>query len=149
MVYPISVKIKCHTSQPLAPPLIVVLGHLFPIVGRELPVLSFCRELIWRRAGLPMEVKIRWGLPYVAAFRTHANRDVTFKHYAFIPGIIVHLGQLCMQDKLGKIIKSDILVGLALFIGQHFPVFFIPSRIPPHFLKSAVPVSSRKKAYFA
>lgn len=40
------VEVLSHLRKALAPPSIIVLGHLVPIVGREAPVLTIFRELI-------------------------------------------------------------------------------------------------------
>src|ERR1700722_12740608 len=73
MVDPEPIKIVAHLSKTSLPPLIAVFAHLFPVIGRETPILPFDRKIVRWRPRLQVHM-IKLGLhPGIAAVAKNAD----------------------------------------------------------------------------
>ena len=57
MVYAVCVEVFCHLAESALPPLVAVLSHYVPVVGRESPVLTVGREVVRWCSCLSVEVE--------------------------------------------------------------------------------------------
>ena len=76
VVNPESIKIFAHLSKACLPPSVAVLGHLFPVVGRETPVLAVLGKSIRRCTCLGIQIKEFRVLPCVHAGPAYADWQV-------------------------------------------------------------------------
>ena len=95
---------SCEASSP---PGVIVLGHAFPIVEREAPVLSpFFGErvslegLFRRRAAGVLEVEDVRFAPDIRAVPADADGDVSHERNAFVLGMLTNRQPLCVGDPL-------------------------------------------------
>ena len=109
MVDAVGIEELRHVRETAHPPGTVVFEHLVPVVGGESPVLSVSGEVIRGCSCLSVQVEITGLLPGIAAIAVHADGDVTFEDDPFLPGIVVHLAHLGVQDILHEIEEGHFL----------------------------------------
>ena len=110
------VEVFAHLAQTGLPPGVAVLGHLFPVVGREAPVLAVGREGVRRCAGLGIHVEEFRKLPGIRAGAGYPYREVTLEDHAFAVGVVADLAELCVQVELEEAVEV-----------RFAPVAFVPA----------------------
>ena len=122
----VSIEIVRHILETAQPPLAAVGYHSVPIISREAPVLSVCRETIGRRTCLTVQIEVTWLWPYVATVAVYTDRNVAFQNHTLCRGVFVHSLQLTAQYELHVIIELHVLVSLVAAGGKHLPFRFVP-----------------------
>ena len=112
MVYPEAVEIFAHLPQAGLPPGITVLGHLFPVICREAPVLAVCRECIRRCAGLRIQVEEIRELPGVHTGAADSDRQVSLYRDSLRMGIFHRILELGVEAVLFPAAEVDLLTML-------------------------------------
>ena len=115
MVNAEGVEVLRHLAHAGAPPGIIVLGHLFPVIGGEAPVLAVGGKGIRRGAGLAVHVEEFRVLPGVHAHAGYADGKVSLEGHAVQMGIIHGFPQLLVQQELHVAVEA--YLG-GMFIGK-------------------------------
>ena len=97
MVDTVCIEIFRHLAETVFPPSEAVACHLFPVVGREAPVLSEHGEIIRWRACLTVHVEQTRVSPCVDAETAYADRYVPFEHDSMVMCVIAGCAQLTVE----------------------------------------------------
>lgn len=101
-----TIEVITHLMKTPFPPGIIIFLHCFPVIGREHPVLTVNGEIIGRRTGLTVHIKILRFRPGVDTGTVHTDRKVAFQDYSVLTGIVGYRFELRMQNELQEIIKD-------------------------------------------
>ena len=94
MVDAVGAEIAGHHLQAALPPSITVLGHRFPVVGWEAPVLTLGGEVVGRGTNLHVKVKQVGMRFHIHSRWIHTNGDVAFQKQALVVQGLGRLAQL-------------------------------------------------------
>lgn len=122
MVDAVGVEIFRHLAETVFPPCKTVLCHFVPIVGRESPVLSEHREVVWWSSGLAVHVEESGILPCVHALASDADRYVSLQHYAVLMRIVAHLAQLAVEMILCEVVEAEFIL---MLLDEAVYLFFV------------------------
>src|SRR5215467_8035499 len=97
------IEIITHLHKPLMPPFKSVCGHLFPIVSRESPILTFYGKIIRRRSCLHFKMEEFRLYPSITSISINADWDIPFENDPIFMSIFSSIFQLQMQVKLHEV----------------------------------------------
>ena len=120
MVYTEGIEILGHLAHAGLPPSIVVLGHLFPVIGGEAPVLAVLCKGIRRGAGLAVQVEQVGVLPGVCTVAAYPNGKVSLNGHPVQVGIVHGLPELTVQQELEVAVEAHFL---GVFVGKGLYLF--------------------------
>jgi hypothetical protein len=100
MVYTICVEVVRHLGEAELPPLVVVLSHDIPVVGREAPVLTTCVEVIGWRTCRSREVEEVWVGGSVHRVRRDTDRNIALECHAYRVCVVHCLAELFVRMEL-------------------------------------------------
>ena len=99
MVDAIGIEITSHLVETIFPPLIVVFGHLMPVVDRESPYLTCLGEIVGWGTCTSVAIEEFGMFPHVGTVSVDADRHVTFQCYSLGVDILHRFGELLVQMK--------------------------------------------------
>ena len=112
MVDAIGIKELRHILEAAGPPLATVLQHLIPVVGRESPILTIHREVIWWSTRLTVQIEVLRLHPDIAAVTMYTDRNIALQDNPLRLGMFVRLLHLPVQNELHKVEELHVLVCL-------------------------------------
>ena len=126
MVDTVGVKIILHLGEATAPPVVVILRHHIPVIGREAPVLASGVEVIGRCTGGGVQVE-QLGL-YGSIHRVGRDADgyITLHRYADAVGVCNRFAQLAVGVVLQVVVE---LLRLTVALVQELGIGLQPTVI--------------------
>ena len=146
MIYAVSVKIIGHMPETPPPPVIVILLHFVPIIGRKSPILPMTCKSIGRRPRLSVKMEQFGNSLSRNTVASDSDGYVSFQYHSQFTGMLMRRLHLPMEQELNERIElSTLVLTLPIFlfntgcrtftktrIGSQ-PIFIFLTKIPEGF----------------
>ncbi|EJX06047.1 hypothetical protein EVA_05845 [gut metagenome] len=130
MIDSVGIEVLTHVCQASPPPLVAILTHLFPIIGRETPVLTIDRKGIGRSARLAIEVEEFTIDPCRNTISVDANRNITLQDDPHLTCILMDGRHLTVEEILHQTIEISLFFqDIAHLVCRNCPILEVGTLI--------------------